>query len=89
MDVVPIFGTEFTVYAPIIIVVVGMLTFLNVYARILKAVGIESEDAITGKCTLCYKLDAEDIELVAIGKKHVSSQLRMIHTYSDDAEIEA
>ena len=78
MELVPLFGAEFNVYSPIIILIVGMLTFLNVYSRILKMVGIENEDAITGSCTTCHKLDADDIELIAIGKKHVTSQMHLI-----------
>jgi hypothetical protein len=81
MEVVPLFGAEFTVYAPVIICVVGLLTFLNVYARILKVIGIESEDAVTGGCTACHKLDADDIELIAIGKKHVSTHIRSLQSH--------
>lgn len=79
MDVVPLFGAEFTVYAPIVVLIVGLLSFFNVYARLLKIIGIESEDAITGGCSMCHKLDADDIELIAIGKKLVSSQIRNFH----------
>lgn len=78
MELVPLFGAEFNVYSPVIILIVGMLTFLNVYSRMLKMVGIENEDAITGSCTTCHKLDADDIELIAIGKKHVTSQMHLI-----------
>lgn len=78
MELVPLFGAEFTVYAPIIVLIVGFLTLLNVYARILKVIGIESEDAVTGSCTTCHKLDADDIELIAVGKKLVTSQMHFV-----------
>lgn len=79
MELVPLFGTQFTVYAPIIVLIVGVLTVLNVYARALKAVGIESEDAITGNCASCGKLDADDIELISIGKKLVMTHLHLVN----------
>lgn len=33
MDIVPLFGNSFVIYAPIITVVLGLCTFFNVYGR--------------------------------------------------------
>jgi hypothetical protein len=77
MEIVPLFGTDFQVYAPIIILVMGALTLLNIYARILKMLGVDSEDAITGGCLLRTKhLDSYDLELINMGKKLVAAQLK-------------
>jgi hypothetical protein len=79
MELVPLFGTDFQVYAPIIILVMGALTLLNIYARILKMLGVDSEDAITGGCLLRTKhLDSYDLELINIGKKLVAAQLKSV-----------
>lgn len=78
MELVPLFGAEFNVYAPIIVLIMGALTLLNVYARILNLFGIESEDAVTGSCTSCNRLSSDDIERIAEGKKLVNSQLRLL-----------
>ena len=46
MDTVPLFGTGFVVYAPILLVVLCAFTLFNCYARMLRAIGIEYEDAL-------------------------------------------
>lgn len=43
MELVPVFGTSFTVYVPLVLVIVALLTYFNVYERLLQLVGIEYE----------------------------------------------
>lgn len=46
MSTVPFFGTNFSVYAPLLILALTCFTLLNGYARFLSLLGIEHEDAI-------------------------------------------
>jgi len=46
MDVVPMFGKSFSVYAPLMILAVCLFTMFNVHARILSLLGFEHQDAI-------------------------------------------
>jgi hypothetical protein len=48
IQVVPVFGTSFTVYVPIIMVLVALITLFDVFGRTLAFLGIESDDC--GKC---------------------------------------
>lgn len=85
MTMVPVFGTSFTVYIPLVMIVVSLLTALNVNARILRFIGVESDDAFV-QCenpfTACWRtrtkvaLNDEDQERYEMGKKLVTSALR-------------
>ena len=46
MSTVPFFGTSFSFYAPLMIVIVCLITLYNVYPRLLSMLGIDHEDAI-------------------------------------------
>jgi hypothetical protein len=46
METVPFFGTNFSIYAPLLILALCGFTLCNGYARLLSALGIEHEDAI-------------------------------------------
>eukprot|EP00604_Paraphysomonas_vestita_P000309 CAMPEP_0174826342 /NCGR_PEP_ID=MMETSP1107-20130205/43868_1 /TAXON_ID=36770 /ORGANISM="Paraphysomonas vestita, Strain GFlagA" /LENGTH=335 /DNA_ID=CAMNT_0016059267 /DNA_START=1459 /DNA_END=2469 /DNA_ORIENTATION=- len=77
MEIVPLFGSSFAVYAPIITAIVGAITFLNVYARILKFIGIQDEDSVTvGE--FCGRLSESEKEEVESGKKLVNGALRTL-----------
>lgn len=43
---VPLFGESFSVYAPLLIIVLGALSLFNVYPRFLAMLGIVHEDAL-------------------------------------------
>lgn len=85
MTMVPVFGTSFTVYIPLVMIVVSLLTALNVNARILRFIGVESDDAFV-QCenpfTACWRtrtkvaLNDEDQERYEMGKKLVTAALR-------------
>mmetsp|Transcript_4197 Transcript_4197/g.7745 ORF Transcript_4197/g.7745 Transcript_4197/m.7745 type:complete len:741 (-) Transcript_4197:115-2337(-) len=75
MDIVPLFGNSFVIYAPIITVILGLCTFFNVYGRFLKCLGIESEDSIVAHDCFQEMTDADRAE-IATGKKLVASALR-------------
>jgi hypothetical protein len=48
IQVVPVFGTSFTVYVPVIMVLVALVTLFDVFGRVLALLGIESDDC--GRC---------------------------------------
>lgn len=48
MAVVPILGTQFNIFAPLVIMVLAMFTFFNGYARLLNMVGLQHEDCLSG-----------------------------------------
>jgi hypothetical protein len=54
-----------------------VITFFNVYARILKSVGIQEEDSVMG-ADFCHKMTASEIEEIESGKKLVLGQIRTL-----------
>ncbi|CAE7416533.1 unnamed protein product, partial [Symbiodinium microadriaticum] len=78
MNIVPLFGDSFSIYAPIITALVGLFTFFNLYSRLLKFVGIEDEDS-AGSTDCCHRLNTAEQEEVEAGKKLVTGQLRSLN----------
>ena len=78
MEIVPLFGSSFSVYAPIITAIVGFITFFNLYGRLLKFFGIQDEDSVTiGE--FCTKPNATELEEIETGKKLVTGQIRRLN----------
>jgi hypothetical protein len=77
MKIIPIFGSSFAVYAPLITALIGVITFFNVYARILKSVGIQEEDSVMG-ADFCHKMTSTEIEEIESGKRLVLGQIRTL-----------
>lgn len=82
---VPVFGTSFSVYIPILMIIVALMTVLNVYAHLMRIVGIESEDSIQITnifSFVCWKkgtmvpLNDEELEKYEAGKKLVANEIR-------------
>ena len=46
MEVIPLFGTTFSVYAPLLIIALCVFTLFNIYPKLLNLLRIEHEDAI-------------------------------------------
>ena len=87
MNMVPVFGTSFAVYIPIVMIVVALMTVLNFNTYILRLIGVESDDAyvqtgcFSSKCCRTrteVALHDEDLERYEAGKKLVSSELRSL-----------
>ena len=84
MTMVPVFGTSFQVYIPIVTILVSLATVLNVNARVLRLIGVESDDLYVKSlnCSPCCRsrtkvaLNDEDLEKYELGKKLVASELR-------------
>ena len=46
MAVIPLFGTTFSVYAPLLIIALCVFTVFNIYPKIMNFLGVTHEDAI-------------------------------------------
>jgi LMBR1-like membrane protein len=80
ITIVPLFGTSFTVYTPLIMIVVALITFTNLYARALRVFGFDHEDTIAVPLSFCSNtaivLSPAENDLMAAGKKLIDSELR-------------
>ena len=82
MEIVPIFGSSFTVYVPIAMVIVSIATLFNGYGYCLKMVGIEPEESLAASSlSACLygtaaQLDPDDEERLSTGKKLVRAEWR-------------
>ena len=64
MDTIPVFGTSFSVYAPLITVLLSLATFFNWYGRLLAKLGVDHEDAVL------FGGDAEEVRTRAFKGLH-------------------
>jgi len=62
MHVVPILGTSFNRYAPVVMVILCLFTFFNGYARLMRMLGVEHED-------IANMDDPESAEKIAEGRR--------------------
>lgn len=77
MEIIPLFGSSFAVYAPIITAIIGVVTYFNIYSRLIKCAGIQVEDSVSGG-DFCQGKSAAEIEEIEAGKKLVAGQLRTL-----------
>lgn len=86
IDLIPVFGTSFAVYIPLIMLIVALLTLFDGYGRLVKMLGIEWEEATSdghnGLSCTCRDRD-KDIELdpqlqerIRTGKLIVSNETK-------------
>lgn len=80
ITIIPLFGTSFNVYSPVIMILVALTTCLNLYSRILRVLGFDDEDALSYTSPWCFcgraELSEEDKETFAAGKKLIEGELR-------------
>jgi hypothetical protein len=90
MTLIPVFGTSFTVYVPLVMILVAFITMVNGYARILRVIGIESDDSYrqsnVSSLFCCFNccigrsrpvpLNDEESERYEAGKKFVAIELK-------------
>mmetsp|Transcript_12215 Transcript_12215/g.18316 ORF Transcript_12215/g.18316 Transcript_12215/m.18316 type:complete len:780 (+) Transcript_12215:39-2378(+) len=81
-ETVPVFGASFTVYVPLIMVLVALITLFDGLARLLKFIGVETEDSLdlNGCCcsgvTKQGLLSVEDEEKIRLGKSIITSEIK-------------
>mmetsp|Transcript_4355 Transcript_4355/g.5665 ORF Transcript_4355/g.5665 Transcript_4355/m.5665 type:complete len:564 (+) Transcript_4355:165-1856(+) len=84
MDVVPILGSSFSVYAPLLIIALCVFTWFDVYPKLMNLFNIHHEDAIMlgDKETIDLKVN-EGIELLrqrsATDTDSLSCELQIVH----------
>jgi hypothetical protein len=84
ITVVPLFGTSFTVYTPLIMTLIAGMTVVNVYARLLNALGLDHEDAIINTNSAFRNENGESLasppdeytEKIEFGKKLIAAEIR-------------
>jgi len=75
MNVVPIFGKSFPVYAPLLIIFLCAFTLCNIYAKLMNLVGIDHQDALLvgDQETLDAKVNEGKALLLRQRNPHVTS----------------
>lgn len=92
METIPVFGTSFTIYIPILMILIAIITLFDGFARLLNLLGIESEESIIVH-KLCGKnsteLESGLLEKYQHGKMLVNHELnvRRLHASSNQNEI--
>lgn len=86
IELIPVFGTSFAVYIPLIMLVVALLTLFDGYRRIVQVLGIEWEDSTSlnsEACSFSMKdrnaeaaLDPQLQEKVRTGKLIVTNEIK-------------
>lgn len=78
MNTIPVFGHQVTVYVPIIMVLVAGITMMNLYGRMLRLVGVETEDSAMTTSMCCGSGSTEDASQVQFGKRLIASATRQL-----------
>lgn len=86
IELIPVFGTSFAVYIPLIMLIVALLTLFDGFGRMVKILGIEREDASSdnhnGLSCTCrnrdkeMELDPQVQEKIRTGKLIVSNEIK-------------
>lgn len=91
MEIIPVFGTSFTTYVPIVMTLVALVTLFDGFARVLKMMGVETEDSLTPTTGFCGffkrrggnvigedEMDTELLEKCKSGKMIIANELRQL-----------
>ncbi|CAN0068755.1 unnamed protein product [Ascophyllum nodosum] len=73
MKTVPVLGTDFNIYAPMLLVVLCMFTFYKGYARVLRLVGLDHEDLVSIDDAEGQARLEEGRALLERGKRHAQA----------------
>ncbi|CAM9801132.1 unnamed protein product, partial [Ectocarpus sp. 12 AP-2014] len=73
MSTVPVLGTGFTVYAPLVLVILCAFTYYKGYARVLRLVGLEHVDLVSMDDPGGNAVLDEGRELVERGKRQAQA----------------
>ncbi|RYH13071.1 hypothetical protein EON65_36555 [archaeon] len=85
IEIIPVFGTSFTVYVPILMTIIALITFFDGLPRMLAFLGVDSEESVygAGNCLSCWpnkvsgnEMDAGLLEKYNSGKQVVANELR-------------
>lgn len=89
MNTIPVFGKSVTVYVPIIMILVALITLFNGYGRLIKYIGMETEDSlVTGAGIFCASvLSEDDVAQLEAGKRLISSATRGMGFSSENGAV--
>ena len=77
ITLIPLFGTSFTVFVPMFMLLFAAFTMMNLLPRVLSWLGIETEDPIGGSMFACfeplYELKRYITDLIACIRAHKRS----------------
>ena len=79
MNTIPVFGHQVTVYVPIIMVLVAGVTIMNLYGRMLRLVGVETEDSAMMTSDCCGGGSVEDTSQLEFGKRLIATATRQLN----------
>jgi hypothetical protein len=87
IELIPVFGSSFLVYVPIIIILVSLVTLFNGFARLSRLFGIETEELSSSKIFFCQKVEVleEDREQYNAGTSVVFTELKRLNPDMDDS----
>jgi len=86
ITLIPIFGSSFIVYVPILIIFIALISLFNCMSRLLRFVGVESDDSFSSSkcCSNKNIMNEEDQNLYESGKKLVNSAIRLMARNKED-----
>jgi hypothetical protein len=89
IELIPVFGSSFLIYVPIIMIIVSLLTLFNGYAKLFRFFGVETEEASTSHIFSCKKLELvdEELEQYNSGKAIVSSEMKRLNQLDSQQDI--
>lgn len=83
INIIPLFGTNFSTYVPLTMIVIALLTFFDSFERVVKFLGIEMEESVAmyGAVWCCGKYDTAGMnpemqEKIKTGKILVANEIK-------------
>jgi hypothetical protein len=88
IQVIPFFGTSFTTYVPILMIIIAFITLFDLLARILQLFGIESEESDIQpfswfKSATDRGMSTELLEKFNTGKLIVTAEIRQLESQNE------
>eukprot|EP00981_Chlorochromonas_danica_P000709 scaffold147_cov164-Ochromonas_danica.AAC.26 len=91
IEIIPVFGTSFTVYVPIIMIIIALITLFDGFGRMLALIGIDSEDSVYGGACCSWRrksqgeddMDASLLEKYNAGKQIIANEIRQLALAND------
>lgn len=82
IEIIPVFGTSFTVYMPVIMIIIALITLFDGLPRLLRLFGIDSELSLV-TTNVCFKkkdqgMDAELLEKYNSGKAVIAHEIKQL-----------
>ncbi len=96
IETIPFFGAQFTIYVPIIMIIIALITLFDLLPRILQLFGIESEESNvtpgqwcqfnSGDKDVTSSMNAELLEKYNTGKTIIDAEIRLLTNLTKDVK---